>query len=83
MGILYFQLEESKSRVANLQQQVACLEDGLCEARMEASRARTELVSERSTAEIRLSEMQSKLNEVSRQTSCYFTKAESIFLNVY
>ncbi|XP_077295291.1 uncharacterized protein LOC143917604 isoform X2 [Arctopsyche grandis] len=57
------ELEESKSKIDALQQQIACLEDGLCETRLEASRVRTELVSERSTAEVRLAEMQSKLNE--------------------
>lgn len=59
-----FQLEESKSKIESLQQQIACLEDGLCESRLEASRVRTELVSEKSTSEVRLAEMQSKLNEV-------------------
>lgn len=61
---ILLQLEESKSKIDALQQQIACLEDGLCETRLEASRVRTELVSERSTAEVRLAEMQSKLNEV-------------------
>lgn len=47
-----------------LEQQVNSLEDELCEARLEASRVNTELVSERSTWEIKLAEMQSKVNEV-------------------
>lgn len=57
-------MEESKSAILNLQQEIACLEDSLCESKLEASRIRTELVSERSSAEIKLAEMQSKLNEV-------------------
>lgn len=64
MITIKFQFEESKSKIESLQQQIACLEDGLCEARLEASRVRTELVSEKSTSEVRLAEMQSKLNEV-------------------
>lgn len=43
--------------------QIGCLEDQLIEARLEASKIKTELVSERSANEIKISEMQSKLNE--------------------
>lgn len=56
--------EEYRNKVATLEQQVACLEDELCEARMLSSKLNTELVSEKSAAEIRLAEMQSRLNEV-------------------
>ncbi|XP_026319891.1 protein MLP1 homolog isoform X2 [Hyposmocoma kahamanoa] len=55
--------EEYRNKVATLEQQVACLEDELCEARMLSSKLNTELVSEKSAAEIRLAEMQSRLNE--------------------
>ncbi|KAM3967746.1 LOW QUALITY PROTEIN: uncharacterized protein ACR2FA_011294 [Aphomia sociella] len=55
--------EEYRSKVASLEQQVACLEDELCEARMLSSKLNTELVSEKSAAEVRLAEMQSRLNE--------------------
>lgn len=55
--------EEYRSKVATLEQQVACLEDELCEARMLSSKLNTELVSEKSAAEVRLAEMQSRLNE--------------------
>lgn len=61
---LYSLKEDGKLRVAMLEQQINSLEDELCEARLEASRVNTELVSERSTWEIKLSEMQSKVNEV-------------------
>lgn len=40
------------------------MEDELSESRLEASKFKTELVSERSTWEIKISEMQSRLNEV-------------------
>ncbi|XP_050670744.1 myosin-3 isoform X2 [Leptidea sinapis] len=55
--------EEVRNKVATLEQQVACLEDELCESRMLASKLNTELISERSSTEVRLAEMQSRLNE--------------------
>lgn len=57
--------EEYRNKVAILEQQLACTEDELCEARLLASKLNTELISERSSAEVRLAEMQSRLNEVS------------------
>ncbi|XP_045447825.1 myosin-3 [Melitaea cinxia] len=55
--------EEYRNKVAILEQQLACTEDELCEARLLASKLNTELVSERSSAEVRFAEMQSRLNE--------------------
>ncbi|XP_022822493.1 centromere-associated protein E isoform X3 [Spodoptera litura] len=55
--------EEYRNKVATLEQQTACLEDELCEARLLASKLNTELISERSAAEVRFAEMQSRLNE--------------------
>ncbi|CAH2102686.1 unnamed protein product [Euphydryas editha] len=55
--------EEYRNKVAILEQQLACTEDELCEARLLASKLNTELISERSSAEVRLAEMQSRLNE--------------------
>ncbi|XP_068626900.1 early endosome antigen 1 isoform X5 [Battus philenor] len=55
--------EEYRNKLATLEQQMACLEDELCEARLLSSKLNTELVSERSQAEVRLAEMQSRLNE--------------------
>lgn len=63
--------EEYRSKLAGLEQQVACLEDELCEARLNASKLNTELVSERSSAEVRLAEMQSRLNEVTPCNSIF------------
>lgn len=51
--------------MAALEQQISCLEDELSESRLECSKLRTELVSERSVRDVKLSELQSKVNEVS------------------
>jgi hypothetical protein len=40
------------------------MEDELSEARLEASKLKTELISERSAWEVKLSEIQSHVNEV-------------------
>lgn len=56
------------------------MEDELSESRLETSKLKTELVSERSTWEIKLSEMQSRLNEVTSSTTLNFSiKRKSIF----
>lgn len=55
--------EDDKSKIAVLEQQVGCLEDELSEARLETSKLRTELVSEKSAADVKISEMSSRLNE--------------------
>uniref|UniRef100_W8AYS8 Uncharacterized protein n=1 Tax=Ceratitis capitata TaxID=7213 RepID=W8AYS8_CERCA len=55
--------DDDKSKIAYLEQQIGCLEDQLVESRLEVSKVKTELVSERSANEIKISEMQSKLNE--------------------
>ncbi|ALC38643.1 CG18304 [Drosophila busckii] len=55
--------DDDKSKIAYLEQQIGHLEDQLVEARLESSKVKTELVSERSANEIKISEMQSKLNE--------------------
>lgn len=49
------------------------MEDELSELRLESSKFKTELISERSTWEIKLSEMQSRLNEVSQQKNHFQT----------
>ncbi|XP_034249041.1 uncharacterized protein LOC117649948 isoform X3 [Thrips palmi] len=56
--------EETRSKIAALEQQVGCLEDELSESRLVASKLKTELVSERSAWEVKRSEMQSKVNEL-------------------
>ncbi|XP_065355494.1 golgin subfamily A member 4 isoform X2 [Calliphora vicina] len=62
-GSMHSSDEDDKSKIAYLEQQIGCLEDQLVDARLEASKVKTELVSERSANEIKISEMQSKLNE--------------------
>ena len=47
-----------------MEQQIIRMEDELSEAKLEASKMKTELVSEKSAWEIKLSEMQSRINEV-------------------
>lgn len=59
--------DDDKSKIVALEQQIGCLEDELSEARLEASKVRTELISELSASEIKLSEMQSKINELEEE----------------
>lgn len=54
--------EDDKSKIQMLEQQCGCLEDELSETRLEAGKLRTELISEKSGFEIRVSELQSKMN---------------------
>ncbi|XP_030748384.1 uncharacterized protein PFB0765w isoform X2 [Sitophilus oryzae] len=63
----YDELEESKNKVLTLEQQISCMEDELSEARLESSRLKTELISERSSWEVRLSELHSKVNELEEE----------------
>lgn len=55
--------EDDKSKILTLEQEVGCLEDELSEARLEAGKLRTELVSEKSAADVKISELSSKINE--------------------
>lgn len=72
--------EDDKSKLLILEQQIGCFEDELSEARLETSKLRTELVSEKSAAEIKISEMQSRLNEVSMIVASKFFIRNLIFL---
>jgi chromosome segregation ATPase len=63
-GFSAFQPEETQTKIQSLEQQVSCMEDELSEARLEASKLKTELISERSAWEVKLSELQSHVNEV-------------------
>ncbi|EDV59151.2 myosin-7 isoform X1 [Drosophila erecta] len=62
-GSMHSSDDDDKSKIAYLEQQIGHLEDQLVESRLESSKIKTELVSERSANEIKISEMQSKLNE--------------------
>lgn len=46
-----------------LEQQLGALEDELCESRLETGKLKTELISEKTGSEIKISELQSRLNE--------------------
>nr|CAD7445857.1 unnamed protein product [Timema bartmani] len=56
--------KETRMKVASLEQQVSCMEDELSESRLEGSKLKTELISERSSWEVKMSEMQSRINEL-------------------
>ncbi|KAH8409911.1 hypothetical protein KR009_000827 [Drosophila setifemur] len=62
-GSMHSSDDDDKSKIAYLEQQIGHLEDQLVESRLDGSKIKTELVSERSANEIKISEMQSKLNE--------------------
>lgn len=47
-----------------MEQQLSLLEDELSEARLEGSRLKTELISNKSAFEVKVSEMASRINEV-------------------
>lgn len=51
-----------------LERQINSLEDELSETRLEASRLKAELVSEKSASHVKVSELQSRINEVKLQT---------------
>ncbi|XP_031627694.1 myosin heavy chain, non-muscle isoform X3 [Contarinia nasturtii] len=55
--------EDDKSKILTLEQKIGNLEDELCETRLETSKLKNELVSEKTGAEIKLSELQSRINE--------------------
>ncbi|KAJ8923622.1 hypothetical protein NQ315_010201 [Exocentrus adspersus] len=66
-NINYDEIEEAKTKVATLEQQINCMEDELSEARLECSRLKTELVSEHSSYEVKLSELHSRVNELEEE----------------
>ncbi|XP_071054552.1 putative leucine-rich repeat-containing protein DDB_G0290503 isoform X2 [Onthophagus taurus] len=61
------EIEDYKMKVASLEQQISCMEDELSEARLESSKLKTELVSGRSTYEVKLSELHSRVNELEEE----------------
>lgn len=61
----FFQDEEvSSTNITDLEKQMWMMEDELSDAKLEASKLKTELASERSSYQIKFSEMQSRINEV-------------------
>ncbi|XP_046425058.1 intracellular protein transport protein USO1 isoform X1 [Neodiprion fabricii] len=63
--------DEDEEVIANnvtvLEKQISCMEDELSETRLESSKLKTELVSERSAWQVKLSEMQSRVNELEEE----------------
>ncbi|XP_029342174.1 golgin subfamily A member 6-like protein 22 [Acyrthosiphon pisum] len=59
--------DNQKEEFHVLQQQVSCMEEQLSEARLECSRLKTELVSEKSAWEITKSEMTSSINKLEEE----------------
>ncbi|XP_015588016.1 titin homolog [Cephus cinctus] len=53
--------------ISVLEKQISCMEDELSESRLEASKLKTELVSEKSAWQVKLSEMQSRINELEEE----------------
>lgn len=56
--------DDDKSKIQVLEQQIGCLEDELSECRLDQSKLKTELVSERTTSDVKISELQSQINEL-------------------
>lgn len=63
-------MEETLSRIEEFHAKITSLEDELNEARTETSRIKTEYINEKSAKEIKISELQTKINEVSTITIC-------------
>ncbi|XP_057329027.1 trichohyalin [Microplitis mediator] len=59
--------ESTGTNVSTLEQQISMMEDELSESKLEASKLKTELVSERSGWQIKMSEMQSRINELEEE----------------
>ncbi|CAH0389367.1 unnamed protein product [Bemisia tabaci] len=59
--------EDIEEQVTALEQQLSLLEDELSEARLEGSRLKTELISNKSAFEVKVSEMASRINELEEE----------------
>ena len=57
-------MEENLASIEELHFRITSLEDELNEARTETSRVKTEYLNEKSTKDVKLSELQTKINEV-------------------
>lgn len=56
--------ETSGTSIVVLEREITNLEDEVSEARLEASRLKAELVSEKSASHVKVSELHSRINEV-------------------
>ncbi|KAK0158539.1 hypothetical protein PV328_009530 [Microctonus aethiopoides] len=59
--------ESTGTNVSTLERQISMMEDELSESKLESSKLKTELVSERSGWQIKLSELQSRINELEEE----------------
>ncbi|KYN39910.1 hypothetical protein ALC56_05678 [Trachymyrmex septentrionalis] len=59
--------ESSKANILVLEKQISCMEDELSETKLEASRLKAELVSEKSASHVKVSELQSRINELEEE----------------
>ncbi|KAG7189844.1 hypothetical protein KM043_017500 [Ampulex compressa] len=59
--------EVSSTSIPALEKQISCMEDELSETRLEASRLKAELVSEKSATHVKVSELQSRINELEEE----------------
>ncbi|XP_034950185.1 protein MLP1 homolog isoform X2 [Chelonus insularis] len=59
--------ESTGTNISTLERQISMMEDELSESKLETSKLKTELVSERSGWQIKLSEMQSRINELEEE----------------
>jgi hypothetical protein len=76
--INYLQMEDTLTRIEEFHAQITSLEDELNEARTETSRIKTEYLNEKSAKEIKISELQTKINEVSFIFFKYLTSLKII-----
>lgn len=60
-------LEVELSKLSNLEAQVSALEDELSETRLECSKFKTQMVSDKSTYEVKILEMQTRINELEEE----------------
>lgn len=56
--------DSTGTNLSTMERQISLMEDELSESKLEASKLKTELISERSAWQIKLSELQSRVNEV-------------------
>merc|ERR1719192_3094929 len=61
------EVSEYKSKVSDLQYQIHALEDELAEAKLEASKSSAQAMSQKSTLEIQIAELNSKINEMEEE----------------
>ncbi|KAK7592726.1 hypothetical protein V9T40_007478 [Parthenolecanium corni] len=72
--------EQLAKQASSLEQQVRCMEEQLCEARIENLRLKNESMSERSAWDVRLSEMTSKVNRLEEERLLHSGRTKTVGL---